>query len=45
MVPNRIGMATTSLYVYGRGHGSCIAPVTAAANAGFAFHEGWGDLS
>ena len=32
------------LYVYGRGHGSCIAPVTGSANAGFAFHEGWGEF-
>ena len=32
------------LYVYGRGHGSCIAPVTGSANAGFAFHEGWAEF-
>jgi hypothetical protein len=32
------------LYVYGRTHGSCIAPVTGSANAGFAFHEGWAEF-
>jgi hypothetical protein len=32
------------LNVYGRGHGSCIAPVTGSANAGFAFHEGWAEF-
>jgi hypothetical protein len=31
------------LYVYGRTHGPCIAPVTGSANAGFAFHEGWAE--